>query len=1142
MAAHSSTPSLLSLPADVLERVLGLTLLAEGAQPEVLLTCKALWEAGRGALHSCARVARPGGQAPAPEAAYIEPLQQHCGTLQHLELHWPEGGLSHGALAACVAAAHPARLRALKIECTHGVFAEAELPLAGLTALEALSLDIHTNEEEPVAWPALPPSLRRLSINSMCKHADAGLLARLAPLTRLHKLDITCGALEPSGQLPPVHCLVLDYPNSAYVDELALPSVSAADLRVEGGAYELVPNCKLRGSGELLGASSGRLTRLLLSGWGLEEPSAALGCPGLQVMELGQCEYHWLQPATLQQLSGLTRLSLQASFEAATAAADFSCLPQLQELCLAAEGLQELPAGVSGLHRLRVLDLTGNRLTALPPGPHLRRLRSLSLASNRFEQLPPALAEATALEELDLTDCRLLEPYGHALSVLRQNPARWPRKIGHAGDGGLYAELVQDRSFDALAKISNFSGSSDASVDGRGASAWPHRLPISLPALAAQQAGAASRRASCVGTSMQELRRRGAAACGSGNDDIILAWHALPGTDTTLTREQPLNAGNPVAMELRAGGPGAGLLNDGYWGMSVDQGGRFALSLYLRAAPGGGLVPNVTVSLVPADPPAGTASTSTDGSVDASAAAALAAPWPASHLAASRQTGSALRLSWWRAAPTVARAWWFSWMAPEAWWWTACRWPGDNARRGAAQGLLNPWPFRADLLGALQDLHPRFLRFPGGCYVEGDWLSGAFCWKPTLGRNEERPGHHNSMWGYWSTDGLGLFEYMLLAEELGAVPVWVVNNGIAHNDQVQTSDIWPWVQEALDSIEFVTGPPDSRWGAVRVAMGRREPWSLPYLAIGNEGCGLPWDPPNPHYKPYWLQNYLAFYGAIKAAHPGLTLITNCPLGNEGPVEVWEYHVYTNPQDLGGLIFASEYAVVDGGGQGNVIGAVAEAAFMLGMERNSWAGAGGTAGGGGAVLADAYAPLFVNANRPTWHPDMIVFDSSRWFGIPSYHVQRMLSEHLGASHVHTEVANATASTGSSAGAGAGAGTAVGSSSGSNEGDAGDETIEAGASCLTEACDELAIKVVNFSPAPRRVKLRLQGLGGCAPAGAAQLTVLGSAAPLDENSFEEPGKISPQGTTVHGVGGKFKLELSPWSLSVLRVGLSPPAAAA
>ena len=153
-----------------------------------------------------------------------------------------------------------------------------------------------------------------------------------------------------------------------------------------------------------------------------------------------QCEHRWLQPATLQQLSGLTRLSLQSSFEAAKAAADFSCLPQLQELCLAAEGLQELPAGVSGLHRLRVLDLSGNSLTALPPGPYLRRLRSLSLASNRFEQLPPALAEATALEELDLTLCRL-QPTELSLAVLRKvtNQGRllglWPcLNLAHANE------------------------------------------------------------------------------------------------------------------------------------------------------------------------------------------------------------------------------------------------------------------------------------------------------------------------------------------------------------------------------------------------------------------------------------------------------------------------------------------------------------------------------------------------------------------------------------------------------------------------------------------------------------------------------------------------------------------------------------
>jgi alpha-N-arabinofuranosidase len=108
--------------------------------------------------------------------------------------------------------------------------------------------------------------------------------------------------------------------------------------------------------------------------------------------------------------------------------------------------------------------------------------------------------------------------------------------------------------------------------------------------------------------------------------------------------------------------------------------------------------------------------------------------------------------------------------------------PAANVAKAAALGLLNPWPFREDLLGLLRDLRPAFIRLPGGCYVEGDWMRNAFRWKPSVGANEARPGHYNGVWGYWSTDGMGIFELMQLAQELSAEAVWVVNNGVAHGD------------------------------------------------------------------------------------------------------------------------------------------------------------------------------------------------------------------------------------------------------------------------------------------------------------------------------------------------------------------------
>ncbi|EFN58711.1 hypothetical protein CHLNCDRAFT_140355 [Chlorella variabilis] len=592
----------------------------------------------------------------------------------------------------------------------------------------------------------------------------------------------------------------------------------------------------------------------------------------------------------------------------------------------------------------------------------------------------------------------------------------------------------------------------------------------------------------------------------------------LRGTTTTLTREQPVCRGNPVAMELGSGGGGgrAGLVNTGYWGVSVEAGTRYSLSLYLRVPEGAG-PSNATVSLLAGGDEAGgvpLASASFTG---------LTLQWQRYRAElASSATDHQARLAVLFDGPGRLAVDSVSLVA------------AANAEQGQAQGLLNPWPFRADLLAALKALQPRFLRFPGGCYVEGDWLRGAFRWKEALGRNEERPGHHNrhgssrGMWGYWSTDGLGLFEYLLLAEELGAEPVWVVNNGIAHNDQVATRDIWPW--EALDGIEFISGPANSTWGAVRAAMGRPQPWRLNFLAIGNEASGagargLHAPPAGQHGLPaaaasaaprHCQWNYLALYSAIKAAHPHLRLIANCHLGDLGPTEIWEYHVYTNPQDLfarrhafdgatpaGGLIFASEYAVTDGGGQGNLIGAVAEAAFMTGMERNS--------GGGGAVLAGAYAPLMVNANARPWPTNMLVFDNHRVFGIPSFHVQQLLSRHLGTQLVGTEVAGGA-----------------------------EDWLAASATCQSKMCDEVAVKVVNFSPSQQLVGLRIRGLAAGSLGATGQLLVLGGQQPLDENSFHEPLKVATRTEAISGVAEQFELALPAWSVSVLKLRIVPPAA--
>ncbi|KAI5437093.1 hypothetical protein KIW84_023281 [Lathyrus oleraceus] len=278
-------------------------------------------------------------------------------------------------------------------------------------------------------------------------------------------------------------------------------------------------------------------------------------------------------------------------------------------------------------------------------------------------------------------------------------------------------------------------------------------------------------------------------------------------------------------------------------------------------------------------------------------------------------------------------------------------------------GISNPgfWGmghgFRNDLFQMVADLKPKTFRFPGGCYVEGDYLKYAFRWKDTVGAWEERPGHYNDIWKYWTDDGFGYFEGFQLSDDLGAYPIWVFNNGISHHDEINTSAISPFVQEALDGIEFARGSPESKWGSLRASMGHPKSFDLRYVGVGNEDCG----------KHNYQGNYLEFYKAIKDRYPDIQIISNCdgsqyPLNH--PADLYDFHIYTNSKDMfsqytkfdkaprsGPKAYVSEYAVwKEDAGNGSLYAAVAEAAFLIGLEKNS-----------DVVSMVAYAPLFVNTN-------------------------------------------------------------------------------------------------------------------------------------------------------------------------------------
>ncbi|MGA7162079.1 MAG: alpha-L-arabinofuranosidase C-terminal domain-containing protein [Bacteroidota bacterium] len=294
---------------------------------------------------------------------------------------------------------------------------------------------------------------------------------------------------------------------------------------------------------------------------------------------------------------------------------------------------------------------------------------------------------------------------------------------------------------------------------------------------------------------------------------------------------------------------------------------------------------------------------------------------------------------------------------------------------------------RVDLSEALDALHPRFMRFPGGSWVDGGDVARIYRWKNTIGSIDERTPLWN-LWGYNSTNSIGYHEYLQLAEDLGAEPLFCINAGISFRDVIPLDQMGQWVQDALDAIEYANGPVNSVWGSLRAKNGHPGSFNLKYVEIGNENGQEP-----------YAERWALMASAIRAKYPDVKLIANEWAGShphEPAPEIVDEHYYDNPDWFmwnankydsydrkGPKIFIGEYAVTENTGKGNLRGAIGEAAWMTGMERNS-----------DIVAMGSYAPLFCNANHKAWPVNLINFDSYRWFGLPSYYVQQMFANNQG----------------------------------------------------------------------------------------------------------------------------------------------------
>jgi len=325
--------------------------------------------------------------------------------------------------------------------------------------------------------------------------------------------------------------------------------------------------------------------------------------------------------------------------------------------------------------------------------------------------------------------------------------------------------------------------------------------------------------------------------------------------------------------------------------------------------------------------------------------------------------------------------------------------------------LGSEWPgggLRSDLVQALMELHPRFLRFPGGCVAEGSYYRANFYnWKDTVGPVEQRRENFNT-WGYMQSYGLGFFEYFCLAEALGAQPLPVVHAGMLcqardiFESPLTMAETREYAQDILDLIEFATGDVTTTWGALRAEMGHPEPFQLNYLAIGNENWGNA-----------YFDRYAVLSEAVKAVYPEIKLIVAAGPVAEGalPQDSWrtirrrfpgdmvDEHYYMDSEwflehthrydsyPRTTEVFLGEYAAHEPATgnrrPNNLYSALCEAAYLTGIERNS-----------DLVKMACYAPLMARDGMYQWSPDLIWFNERDVLLTPNYYVQQMFAQTLG----------------------------------------------------------------------------------------------------------------------------------------------------
>ncbi|WP_165224778.1 alpha-L-arabinofuranosidase C-terminal domain-containing protein [Aquisphaera insulae] len=534
-----------------------------------------------------------------------------------------------------------------------------------------------------------------------------------------------------------------------------------------------------------------------------------------------------------------------------------------------------------------------------------------------FTAVAPARADAPATLEVEVNRPGVAIP-ADSFGLMTE-------EINHAYDGGLFAELIQNRTF-------------------------------------------------------QDQGARGG---------LPVHWSVIGAGKAAADHADPVNPALPVSLKLDLDGGESGVANDGYWGIPVRPNTTYTAAFYAKAS--GGFAGPIAASIRLDD----------GGKVVAGAdTPPITGGWM--KYTVTLKTGAD--------APTTSKAKFV----------LAAKGTG-----GVAFSMVSLFPptyqnkpngLRVDLMELLAELRPKFIRLPGGNYLEGNRFSDRFNWKEMIGPADTRPGHAGC-WGYRSSDGFGLPEFLLWCKQLGAEPVLGVFAGYVLNGdyfKAGTPEMALYTQEALDEIEYVSGPADSVWGSKRAADGFPEPFPLRYVEIGNED----WFDRSGSYDGRFTQ----MAAAIRARYPHLKIIASAPVTSSTP-DLYDDHFYRSARELtrmstmydepkgtpkplrfngggfngrqpGGIkTFVGEWATQEGRPTPTLNAGLADAAFVMGLERNS-----------DAVVMQCYAPLFVNVNPADaakgyprawqWGTNLIGYDALHSFGSPSYHAQVMLAQNKG----------------------------------------------------------------------------------------------------------------------------------------------------